>query len=173
MRNQRRARETAKQQHGFTLIELMIVIAIIAIIASIAIPTLLSSRKHGQELSAIASLRTVNTQEVLFCDGQKRNDGNAEFGMLSELSNTGLIDAVLGSGTKQGYFFRANYSISTSEFLWFGIGNPVIPKTTGDRYFEVNMNGVIWYTTGQNTLMDTNTCAIPGSVIVQISVTGK
>src|SRR5438445_5489578 len=85
---------------GFTLIELMIVIAIIAIIASIAIPSLLSARKHGQEASAIGALRTVNTQEVLFKDGDKEQDGDNDYGMLSELSNTGLIDSVLGSGTK-------------------------------------------------------------------------
>jgi prepilin-type N-terminal cleavage/methylation domain-containing protein len=151
-----------QRKRGFTLIELMIVIAIIAIIASIAIPTLLSARKHGQEASAIASCRTINTQEILFRDGGKRDDGNNEFGMLSELSNTGLIDAVLGSGSKQGYYFIACYSNSTSEYLWFGTGNPVLPAKTGDRYFEVNSDGVIWYTTSSSFPYDNNTCLLPG-----------
>jgi len=148
---------------GFTLIELMIVIAIIAIIASIAIPTLLSARKHGQEASAIASCRTINTQQVLFRDGGKRDDGNNEFGMLSELSNTGLIDAVLGSGSKQGYTFVATYSKTTSEYLWFGTGNPVLPGKTGDRYFEVNSDGVIWYTTNASFPYDNSTCVLPNT----------
>ncbi|MBI3725460.1 prepilin-type N-terminal cleavage/methylation domain-containing protein [bacterium] len=148
---------------GFTLIELMIVIAIIAIIASIAIPSLLSARKHGQEASAIASLRTVNTQEVLFRDGDKEQDGNQDYGMLSELSNTGLIDSVLGSGTKQGYLFQAGYSFTTSEFLWFAVANPALPGSTGDRYFEVATAGVIYYTTGKTLPMDTSTCLAPNA----------
>ncbi|MBI3722694.1 prepilin-type N-terminal cleavage/methylation domain-containing protein [bacterium] len=155
---------------GFTLIELMIVIAIIAIIASIAIPSLLSARKHGQEASAIGALRTINTQEVLFRDGDKEQDGNNDFGMLSELSNCGLVDSVLGSGTKQGYIFQAAYSGTTSEFLWFGTANPALPGTTGDRYFEANTAGVLYYTTGKSLALDTSTCTIPnaGTTVIPI-----
>src|SRR4051795_5849164 len=137
-----------RRTKGFTLIELMIVIAIIAIIAAIAIPNLIQARKHGNEASAIGALKTIGTSEAIFREGDKERDGNLDYGMLSELNGTGLIDSVLGSGTKQGYIFQACYGFSTSEFLWFCLANPAIAGTTGDRYFDTNQAGVIFYTTG-------------------------
>src|SRR5947209_12332402 len=127
-----------KRERGFTLIELRIVTAIIAIIAAIAIPNLIQARKHGNEASAIGALKTLATPEAIFREGDKEQDGNLDYGMLSELNNTKLIDSVLGGGTKQGYLFQVTYSFHTSEFLWFGLGNPAISGTTGDRYFDSN-----------------------------------
>src|SRR5438105_4834151 len=120
---------------AFTLIELMIVIAIIAIIAAIAIPNLLAARKHANETAAIGALKTIGTSQAIFREGDKERDGNLDYGMLSELNATSLVDSVLGSGTKQGYLFQAVYGFSTSEFLWFGVANPALAGTTGDRYF--------------------------------------
>jgi prepilin-type N-terminal cleavage/methylation domain-containing protein len=155
---------------GFTLIELMIVIAIIAIIAAIAIPNLIQARKHGNEASAIGALKTTATAEAIFREGDKEKDGNLDYGMLSELNNTQMIDSVLGSGTKQGYFFFACYSFKTSEFLWFAAANPAINGTTGDRYFSTNQAGVIYYTTANNLLLDTNSCTLPNNGVIP---TGK
>ena len=92
---------------GFTLIELMIVVAIIAIIAAIAIPGLLRSRSAANETSAIGSLRSLTTaqeqikQSVLI---DQDGDGVGEYGWLGEL---GGIDAVRGTGTR----------VSTSPFI--------------------------------------------------------
>src|SRR5687768_18051459 len=97
----------------------MIVIAIIAIIAAIAIPNLIEARKHGNEAAAIGALKTINTSQTLFREGDKENDGTLDYGSTNELSNTTLIDAVLGSGSKQGYEFAVGASSSTPEFLWF------------------------------------------------------
>ena len=81
-----------RKKEGFTLIELMIVVAIIAIIAAIAIPNLLSARLRGNETAAIAALRTLNTQQEIF-RGQavvdQDSDGQGEYGLFGELA--GLI----------------------------------------------------------------------------------
>src|SRR2546423_1539293 len=95
---------------------------------------------NDREKAAIGALRQINVQEILFRDGDKEEDGNNDYGMLSELSNTGLIDAVLGSGTKNGYIFQAAYSPTTSEFLWWGMATPT---HEGDHYFFVNTSGQI------------------------------
>jgi prepilin-type N-terminal cleavage/methylation domain-containing protein len=159
-----------KRDRGFTLIELMIVIAIIAIIAAIAIPNLIQARKAGNETSAIGALKTMATSQSIFREGDKEQDGNLDYGMLSELNNTSLIDSVFGTGTKQGYIFQSVYSFSTSEFLWFGTANPAIVGTTGDRYFTSNMAGVIFYTTSASLAVDTNTCLLPANNVIP---TGK
>ena len=154
-----------RRNKGFTLIELMIVIAIIAIIAAIAIPNLIQARKHGNETAAIGALKTISTSEAIFREGDKEGDGNLDYGMLSELSSTQLIDSILGGGTKQGYLFRSGYSTTTSEFLWFGVANPAVPTTTGDRYFETNQAGVIYYTSAGTLALNTGTCALDTTVV--------
>src|SRR4051812_37848688 len=105
-----------KRRSGFTWIDLVIVLSILVLIAAVSIPNLLASRKHGNEASAIGSLKSLASAEARFREGDKENDGNLDYGMLSELLATGLVDQDLGSGTKKGYLFQATYSFSTSEF---------------------------------------------------------
>lgn len=148
-------------KRAFTLIELMIVIAIIAIIAAIAIPNLIEARKHGNEAAAIGALKTIGTSQSLFREGDKDGDTTLDYGTITELSNQSLIDQVLGGGTKQGYTFDVSYGSSTSEFLWYGIANPAVVGTTGDRYFATNHEGVTYYTTGTTFVLASTACTIP------------
>ena len=146
---------------AFTLIELMIVIAIIAIIAAIAIPNLIEARKHGNEAAAIGALKTLGTSQSLYREGDKDADTTLDYGNLTQLSSVSLIDDVLGLGTKQGYTFVCAESTSTGEFLWKGDANPVVPTTTGDRYFGTNQAGVTYYTTSATVTINAGSCVIP------------
>lgn len=153
------------KKRGFTLIELMIVIAIIAIIAAIAIPNLIEARKHGNEAAAIGALKTTNSAETLFREGDKEQNGTLDYGNIAQLSATTLIDGVLGSTKKQGYVFNIEPASGTSEFLWFANANPAAPTSTGDRYFCTNHSGVIYYTAAAVIPMLSVSATIPTTVL--------
>ena len=128
-----------KRQEGFTLIELMIVVAIIAIIAAIAIPSLLNARKAGNEASAISSLRTLTTVSEQY----RTRFQTYPLGGLTALSGAGYIDTVLGAAEpslKSGY--RFDYTC-TGATMWSCTAVPDNVGTTGDRAFFVDQSGVI------------------------------
>jgi type IV pilus assembly protein PilA len=91
-------------KNGFSLLELLIVVAIILIIATIAIPSLLRSRQSAQEASAVAQLRTINTAEVTYIG---TNQGS--YGDIPSLISQGLLDPRF-SGSMSGYSFTMSVS---------------------------------------------------------------
>ena len=96
------------KEKGFSLLELLIVVAIILIIATIAIPSLLRSRQSAQEASAVAQLRTFNTAEVTYIS----TNGGA-YGDIPSLITQGLLDARF-TGSISGYNFTA--AVSGNEY---------------------------------------------------------
>jgi len=141
-----------KKKAGFTLIELMIVIAIIAIIAAIAIPNLLRSRMTANEGSAIGSMRTITSAEAQYQSAAvtPMASGMGRYGTLAELivPVPPFVDTVLGSGTKQGYAFVVTQVATDGAPTFTSTGTPSIPGSSGNRYFFADNSGVIRFANG-------------------------
>jgi type IV pilus assembly protein PilA len=130
------------KQKGFSLIELLIVVAIILIIAAIAIPSLLRARIAANESSAVASLRTLNTAQISY-DSSYPTIGFAT--SLAALAGTNCappgstgacyIDTQLASGTKSGYSFALSGTSGTPNATYTFIASPLVANQTGVRYF--------------------------------------
>lgn len=111
----------------------------VAIIAAIAIPNLIAARQTGNETSAIGTLRTIATAQYVYREGDYDGDEVLDYaGSLTELSQAGLVDAVVGSGTRSGYRF----DLSGSTYEWQARATPVTPST-GRRNFIVCVDGVV------------------------------
>jgi prepilin-type N-terminal cleavage/methylation domain-containing protein len=135
---------------GFSLIELLIVVAIILIIAAIAIPNLLKSKMAANQASAVASLRTINTSEVTYSStyNQGYTSNLAQLGPASgtaSSSNAGLVDSVLASGAKSGYSFAytAPGAVNGVTQSYTVTANPSTPGTTGLNYYFTDESNVI------------------------------
>jgi len=139
---------------GFSLIELLIVVAIILIIAAIAIPNLLRSRMAANEASAVGSIRTINTASIAFQTTFPTVGLPATLAALgganpcSASSATGcLIDQILATGTKGGYAFAWTGDARTPSITYTITATPVVIGNSGQRMFCSDQTGVIRYTT--------------------------
>lgn len=137
-----------RKQKGFSLIELLIVVAIILIIAAIAIPNLLKARIAANQASAVGSLRTIVTSEVsyqssygVFSPTLVALGPSGVNPCVSSAATSCLIDSVLAAGTKSGYNF--GYAIGAAGASFTANGDPVTNGTTGDMHYFTDNSGVI------------------------------
>jgi type IV pilus assembly protein PilA len=135
------------KQKGFSLIELLIVVAIILIIAAIAIPNLLRSKIAANQASAVGSLRTLNTSCIAYSTSYGQfpsamsNLGPVASGSTASSTSADLIDSVLAAGTKSGYTFV--YTAGASNQSYSITATPITSATTGQNMYYTDQSGVI------------------------------
>jgi prepilin-type N-terminal cleavage/methylation domain-containing protein len=144
---------TSRSWHsaGFSLIELMIVVAVMLIVAGIAIPNFMRSRMRANEAGSVANIRTITTASVVynttygvgFAPSLAALGGNPA---TPSATQAGLIDSVLSSGVKNGYIFT--YTVLSTDAngnaLAYSINaDPISPGVSGDRHFYSDQTAVI------------------------------
>ena len=157
-----------KNTRGFSLIELLIVVAIILIIAAIAIPNLLRSRIAANQASAVGSIRTINTAEITYAStynsgyaAQLSYLGPPAAGVNPTVDAGGLLDSVLAgtanTSVKSGYSFDYVPAAAVQGRIdtYTVTASPSTPGTTGSNFYFTDMSGVIRQnTTGTASVAD-------------------
>ncbi len=145
-----------RRKRAFTLVELMIVLAIIAIVAAFAIPNLMRSRMSANETGAVGSLRAIMSAQATYMNR------HGVYGNLASLHSEGLIDASLASGRKSGYLFG---EIETGfDYAYAFAAAPVEDGRSGDKEYIVTQQGTVYEADFDTTAMSQadGTVWVPG-----------
>ena len=143
--------DSRSKGEGFSLIELLIVVAIILIIAAIAIPNFMRARIASNEASAVSSCRTINSAEINYNSYYQQGFSStlAQLGPptsgQANINQADMLDDVLASGVKSGYTFVYTPSnFSGGRYDGYQVnGNPTVPQRSGSRYFFSDPSGII------------------------------
>jgi len=130
-----------KSRRGFTLVEIMVVLAIVMILATLVVLNLLRARNNANEMTAVAACRTVVTACQAFYTNSFPHTYPVDLtDLILPISNPPYIDSVLASGVRQGYKFT--YVFIDAESFTLN-SDPSVPGKTGIRHFFVNESGTI------------------------------
>jgi type IV pilus assembly protein PilA len=142
-----------RKQSGFSLIELLVVVAIILIIAAIAVPSYLSSRMQANEASAVQDVRTITTAVTSYASTYPAIGYPAQLLHLSDggmspclavATQACLIDNLLANGVKSGYRITYTQDNTSTPAVGYTINaDPISRGTSGRRSFFTNYPGVI------------------------------
>jgi len=158
-----------RRAKGFSLIELLIVVAIILIIIAIAVPNFLRSRLQANESAAVGALRTLNTAQISYNStyptvgfsstllglGDGGTSTNCGGSTAPTSTSACLIDSVLETGSKSGYSFALSGTTGTPAGTYQLISSPLQPGTTGNRYFCSFADAVVRVSEAAITTCDT------------------
>lgn len=148
------------RERGFSLIELLIVVAVIGILAAVATPHLLSSRKAANEASAISALRTLTSSEMTY---RETAGSGTTYTDLAGLRARNFIDSVLAEATtadkaKSGFVFGITL---TNDNTFYIMGAAAASSLTGSRRFSTDTPGVIYYDKSDITTLPTSVSGSP------------
>jgi prepilin-type N-terminal cleavage/methylation domain-containing protein len=167
--NGRRAVRKRDRNAGFSLIELLIVVAIILIIAAIAIPNMLRARIAANEASAVNSVRTITTAETTYSSTYPTvgytcslpDLGPPAGGAAYSSTGAGILDSVLAGGQKAGYSFSLSNCTGSPVATYTTTAIPLNPGGSGVRAFCSSTPGVIQYSSDGQAA----TCLASGPVL--------
>jgi prepilin-type N-terminal cleavage/methylation domain-containing protein len=138
-----------KREQGFSLIELLIVVAIIAIIAAIAVPSMLQARMAANESGAIQGCRTVGSSNVAYSAVNNQN-----YGTLATLQTAGFLDTRFTLGTGFNGYHYSDVAVNSGAVAPTGFGVNAIPNsagTTGRYTYGINADQVVRWIGGTPT----------------------